>query len=148
MSAWVVVDSSILIATVLNEHFSLRARELVKQWQMTGVQAAAPALIRYEIVSVIRKSIYRGVIAPDEGLAARDVLLSYDVQTLMDDDLLRRAYDLATRYNRPTVYDAQYLAVAERLGCDFWTADERLFNALRGHLAWVHWIGQPAPPTP
>ncbi|MBN1285209.1 MAG: type II toxin-antitoxin system VapC family toxin [Anaerolineae bacterium] len=59
------------------------------------------------------------------------------VHLLMDDDLLRRAYDLATRFNRPTAYDAQYLAVAERLACEFWTADDRLFHAVAGELPWV-----------
>ena len=29
----------------------------------------------------------------------------------------------------------------ERLSCEFWTADERLFNAVRSQLTWVKWIG-------
>ncbi|MBC8099768.1 MAG: type II toxin-antitoxin system VapC family toxin [Armatimonadetes bacterium] len=44
--------------------------------------------------------------------------------------LYRRAYELAEQLSLPTAYDAQYLAVAEHLGCDFWTADERLYNAV------------------
>jgi predicted nucleic acid-binding protein len=63
-----------------------------------------------------------------------------------DDALLRRGLALATQFNRPTAYDAQYLAVAERLGCDFWTADERLYNAVNTQLAWVHWLGGAATP--
>jgi predicted nucleic acid-binding protein len=31
--------------------------------------------------------------------------------------------------------------VAERLNCDFWTADERLFNAVQESLNWVKWVG-------
>ena len=49
---------------------------------------------------------------------------------------------LATRFNRPTAYDAKYLALAEMMNCEFWTADERLFNAVRDELSWVRWLGQ------
>ena len=37
--------------------------------------------------------------------------------------------------------DAQYWAVAEQLGCGFWTADERLFNIAQPTLPWVKWVG-------
>ena len=60
---------------------------------------------------------------------------------MSDDSLLKRAYELATQYNRPTAYDSQYLAVAERLNCEFWTADERLANAVGNDLSWVRWVG-------
>ena len=35
------------------------------------------------------------------------------------------------------VDDAHYLALAERENCEFWTADTRLLNALKGNLPWV-----------
>ena len=64
---------------------------------------------------------------------------------MIDDPLLRRGYELATQFNRPTAYDAQYLAVAERLQCEFWTVDERLYNAVKQALPWVKWLGNFAP---
>ena len=60
---------------------------------------------------------------------------------MMDDELLKRGYELATRLNRPTAYNSRYLAVAERLQCEFWTADERMFNAVTQDLNWVKWLG-------
>jgi len=56
-------------------------------------------------------------------------------------------YALAAQFNRPAAYDSQYLAVAERLGCEFWTADERLYNAVKTHLSWVKWLGNFTEPT-
>ncbi len=85
--------------------------------------------------------MYRRVLSPDDAVAGREFLLEYPVELWMDDDLLRRGYDLATRFNQPTAYDAQYLAAAERLECEFWTADQRLFNAVGKDLAWVRWLG-------
>lgn len=44
-----------------------------------------------------------------------------------------------------SVYDCLYLALAEREGCRFVTADRRLFNAVRespiGRV--LHWVGDP-----
>lgn len=42
-------------------------------------------------------------------------------------------------------YDAHYLALAERLNCELWTADERLWNSVRSELGWVRWIGELSP---
>lgn len=68
-------------------------------------------------------------------------MLELPIQFYIDEILLRRAFEIAVQFNRPTAYDSQYLAVAERLECEFWTADERLFNAVNQQLAWVKWIG-------
>ena len=51
------------------------------------------------------------------------------------------------RYNRPRAYDAAYLALAELRGCEFWTTDERLYNAVSHDLTWVKWVGTFSPDT-
>jgi predicted nucleic acid-binding protein len=136
------LDSGILLASIQqNEPYTLHARTLIERLLASSVQLAAPALLRYELVAVLRKWVYRGLISPQQAEQALDVLLSYPVTLHFDDALLRRGYALATDYNRPTAYDAQYLALAERLDCEFWTADERLFNAVRGALPRVRWVG-------
>jgi predicted nucleic acid-binding protein len=90
--------------------------------------------------------VYRGALTVEEADSKCDLLLAQPVQVMIDDALLRRGFALATQFNRPTAYDAQYLAVAERLSCDFWTADERLYNAVKTQLPWVRWLGSAATP--
>ena len=141
MTSWVVVDSGLLLSTILDEDYSDEAIRLFQAWKDTEVMIAAPALLQYEIVAVLRKLVFRGSLSVDEALRARETLFRCPVQTLMSDTLLRRGYDLASQFNRPTAYDAQYLAVAEHLGCDFWTADRRLVNAVQSSLDWVYWVG-------
>jgi predicted nucleic acid-binding protein len=80
-------------------------------------------------------------VTSDEGLRIRDALLNHPLALHFDDALLKRGYELATRYDRPTAYDAQYLALAERLSCDFWTADERMFNAIKEKFPTIRWLG-------
>jgi len=38
------------------------------------------------------------------------------------------------------VYDAHYLALAERLGAEMWTADRRLCQAVGAALPWVRLV--------
>ena len=140
MTSWVVADSSIFLASIFQESLTPKATAIIKFWVTTNVNLAAPSLFQYEIVAVLRKHVYQGNITLQESVKGRDILLSQPIQFLFDDDLLRRAYDLSTRFNRPTAYDSQYLAVAERLGCEFWTVDERLYNAVANDLSWVKWL--------
>jgi predicted nucleic acid-binding protein len=137
----VVLDSGILIATVYPEILTPHAKRLIKQLQEANATLHAPTLMRYELVAVSRKAVYQGRVTDAEGLRARDTLLSYPVTLHFDDALLKRGYELATEYNRPTAYDAQYLALAERLSCDFWTVDERMFNAVQSKFPRVYWLG-------
>jgi predicted nucleic acid-binding protein len=137
----VVLDSGIFIASTFPEPLTIQAQELIAALQKDQATLYAPSLLRYELIAVSRKAVYQKRVTPEEGLIARDKLLSYPVTLHFDDALLRRGYELATIYNRPTAYDAQYLALAERLACDFWTADERLYNAVNTNFPNVRWLG-------
>jgi predicted nucleic acid-binding protein len=140
-TSYAVLDSGILLATVQIETHTEHAKTLMNQLAQQQVQMIAPMLLRYELVAVARKWVYRELTTPEKAKAALDTLLRYPVVTIVDDALLHRAYELATEHNRPTAYDAQYLAVAERYQCDFWTADERLYNAVNGKFPRISWLG-------
>ena len=69
------------------------------------------------------------------------LLLQTPFEFYEDDSLLLDAYEIAGRFNLPRSYDAQYLALAERLACDFWTADRTLVNSLQTGFSRAHWLG-------
>lgn len=65
--------------------------------------------------------------------AALTVLRDLDLQIEpLDWDVLRKATAIAWAY-RIALYDAAYVALAERLGFPFLTADEALLKTMRGH---------------
>ena len=140
-TSYAVLDSGILLATVQTEAYTQHAKTLLKRLGEQNIQFAAPTLLRYELVAVTRKWVYRELATPEEAQTALDTLLSYPVELYFDEALLKRGYELATEHNRPTAYDAQYLAVAERLSCEFWSADERLFNAVKDRFTSICWLG-------
>ena len=57
-----------------------------------------------------------------------------------DDALHLRAFQLAEAYGLPATYNAHYLALADRLGIDFWTTDGRLSKAVSDRLPWVRLV--------
>lgn len=140
MATTVVIDSGILISSVLAGPSTAKAKALLQHLKTDQVQIAAPTLLLYEVVAVMRKAVHQKLWTTKDAVEARNILLAYPLQLYIDDALLKRSFDLATHFNRPTAYDTQYLAVAERLGCEFWTADERLYNSVSRELAWVNWV--------
>lgn len=141
MPSSVCVDAGILVKVLIQEPDSDRARALWQMWDDNGVERVAPTLFMYEVVSVFRNQVWRGILTPDEGNAALALIESAPVTLLDPPGLSRRAWELAQRFNRPTAYDSYYLALAEMQSCEFWTGDERLFNAVRSQLPWVRWLG-------
>lgn len=137
----IVLDSGIFIASVFPETLTPQAKQFIQQLQTDRITFHAPTLLRYEVIAVARKAVYQGRVTVEEGFRSRNQLLSYPITLHFDDDLLKRGYELAAEYNRPTAYDSQYLAVAERLSCDFWTADERMFNAVKDRFPSIRWLG-------
>ena len=57
-----------------------------------------------------------------------------------------RAVQLASLLKQSAAYDAHYLAVAESIGCELWTADERFYRAASPSIDNVRWIGEFAVP--
>lgn len=58
-------------------------------------------------------------------------------------DLNRQALQWAERLAQSKAYDAQYLALAEHLQAEFWTADEHMVNSVKqSGITWAHKIGE------
>lgn len=105
------------------------------------MKLVAPSLFQYEIVASLRKHIYRGNLSPKEANEAFEFVSEQKIIFYLERGLLQRALELANQFGHPTAYDAQYLAVAEYLSCDFWTGDRQLFMTTSPTYAWVKWLG-------
>jgi predicted nucleic acid-binding protein len=149
-STAVVIDAGVGASLVLNLVHSPVTRAAWQRWLESGVDILAPTLWHDETISTIRKSIAAGLISEADSIAALDALISLDVQIVSADaDLLRGALRWAARLNQRVAYDSAYLALAERAGLAFWSADRRLVNGARqAGATWVHWIGEAAEPLP
>lgn len=134
----IVLDSSVVVKWIRQEE-DLSADAL--QWQtavLTGaVQVAAPSLLAFEVANALNY---------------KDDFTASDVQQAMENiyalgfdwyepnlPLILRAIELA-RVHKITLYDATFVALAEALGADFITADEKAARNLT-LLPYVKFLG-------
>ena len=146
---YIVVDTSIVIKWAIKEEYTDLALLLLADWTAQGTVILAPALLSYEATNVFHQRIRRAAYPfEDARRALNDIiyeLIVFDFASTPASHI--RAIQLSQQFGLPSAYDAQYLALAESKQCELWTADRRLWNSIRGKLAWVRWLGdyQPAP---
>jgi predicted nucleic acid-binding protein len=137
----VCIDASLALKLVLPEPDSKTARALWQKWIAEQAVRVAPPLFLSEGISVIRNRAYRKHLLADEADEAAKSFLNLPVEIVSPSGLVERAWELSKKFERPNAYDSHYLALAENLQREFWTADERLFNTLRAELVWVKFLG-------
>ena len=137
---YVAVDASLAAKVAFAEQYSVETTALFGLWAGSEFQPVAPPLIIEELTNSVYKRLRRGDISLDDALNALVVLLELDIE--VRDVGPAQALSLAHEHSLLAAYDGFYLALAKDRGCELWTADERLYNAVRVSLPWVHWIGE------
>jgi predicted nucleic acid-binding protein len=141
MSRYVCVDASVAAKWVLPEVHSVAALDLRAACVRSQTTIAVPPHFPVEVVNIIRRRVVRGFLTHVEGRAALDRFVTFSVELVIPPLLYERAFDLAETFGLPAVYDAHYVVLAELLGRDLWTDDQRLPRAVGGKLSFVRWIG-------
>jgi predicted nucleic acid-binding protein len=119
----IVIDASVLANVVGDDgNDGQRAR---LEFRNAG-DVAAPDLADVETVAVLRKRWIAGTVSDQRFAAAVDDLEQLEIDRYPALRFMRRAYELRANV---TVYAAAYVALAETLGCELLTADQRLANA-------------------
>jgi predicted nucleic acid-binding protein len=141
-----VIDANLAVWTVLPVVAGENVVPRFEAWGRQGVRLAAPMLWLAEATSAIRLAVYSRAVSDQAGQAALDGLFDLEVEAVpLDAQLCRSAFEWAGRLGQARAYDGFYLALAEQLGAEFWTADRRLSNGARQVGAhWVRWVGEPA----
>ena len=141
----VIIDASVAIKAILPNPLQEYCRALVQTF--AEVQPVAPALWVYETTSAISKAVYFKQLTDKEGVQALEQVDALGIRLFVADiEQSRTAFDWTLHLKRASAYDSFYLALAEALDCEFWTADKRLFNALSDtRLTWLHWIEELRP---
>ena len=128
-SLTVCVDASIVVQFALSQD-DVAIKQLWKSWFAREVRLVAPSLLYYEVTNGLYQQQKSGLLSPKFVRAALEVVLAFPVELVGEASLHQRARELAARYKLSATYDAHYLALAERMGIDLYTADARLVNAL------------------
>ena len=142
MNGFVVVDASLAFKWLVEEEYSDKAHAILQSWDSQDIRLAAPSLMPFEVVNALHKRVARSEVSVDEGVRLITSLLSSRLELHEAPSLHVRALELASQLRQGAAYDAHYLALAETLDCDLWTADERFYRAASPVTDSVHWIGE------
>jgi predicted nucleic acid-binding protein len=138
----ICVDASVAIKWLLNEERSDRAVALYGATANANQPIVAPPLLPLEITNILRQRMRTqdgiSLTRATEHLAA---FLALPIEFHNPAGLHHEALVLADALDLPATYDAHYLALAEHLGCELWTDDQRLIRRVATSLAFVRWIG-------
>ena len=137
----IVLDASLAVKFFVIEVFTAQAVALSRFWKATGIELIAPDFMPSEFATALRKKIQEGILTAAGAKQLMGELYKYDIDLRPSQPLHDRAIDLAVELNQRLAYDCHYLALAESLDCDFWTADRPFYRAAQGSYPRVRWIG-------
>jgi predicted nucleic acid-binding protein len=131
-----VVDASLSIRLILPDPRRIALRARIERCLEEGYQLYAPGLWLYEMTTALCKAAFFGLVTVDEAQRSLPLMHEMGIELVAaDSEQVRLAFAWTQRLNRAAAYDSFYLALAESMQCDLWTADQRLHNA-----AGVPWV--------
>lgn len=121
----VVVDASLIVALVVADGRQAAAQARLGGWVESGEELHAPAVLPYEVASVLARLVFDGALEADgiadtwSDLAALDIVLHpFD---LTQDGLAVAA--ITTQLRRRHATDSTYIRLAQQLDTAVWTLD-------------------------
>lgn len=140
----VVTDASFCLSILLNHPLQKASLVVVDRMKREGMQMVAPSLWAYETTSSICKAVHFQMVTVDDAEQILALLEDLDVQLIPPDEIdNKRAFNLTMRLKRSAAYDSYYLALAESLKCDLWTADKKLYQVAQNNdMTWVRHVSE------
>jgi predicted nucleic acid-binding protein len=132
-----VVDASIVVDWVApGADPALPAILALQRLAAAEAELLAPRLLMEEVGNALLTGVRRGRWSGAAADRAFLVLADLPVRLVDEPRDLRRAWDLARRYDDHPIYDMVYVALAERRRTELVTADAALCDRLAG-LDWL-----------
>jgi predicted nucleic acid-binding protein len=122
-----VIDSSVVLKMCLPEEGSEAAERLMDEFSQGLHQLLAPDFFPIEVGHALARAERKRILTQNQGSQCLSEILALLPDLHPSLPLLPRAYEIASNA-RIGVYDCLYLILAEQEGCDFLTADRKLFS--------------------
>ncbi|MEM7532973.1 MAG: type II toxin-antitoxin system VapC family toxin [Chloroflexota bacterium] len=134
-----VVDSSFFVRSIIPHPDQISHVEKIAEWKTDEVSLYAPMLWHYEVASSITKSLHFKQITAEQATASLLFTEEFDIVLVPPNrEIFIAAYEWTLKLRRASAYDSFYLALAQAIGTDFWTADKKLYNAVG--TDWIHML--------
>ena len=142
----VVVDASLAVKWLVSEMDSDIAEVLLRDWARHNVEIAAPMMILTEVSNALFKKIRMQAIRSGDIGRLLDQFMDSGINFHESVTMHERAIGLALSLGEQDSYDCHYLALAESLDCEFWTADRAFYDVAHEKHPRVRYL-RPIPTT-
>lgn len=122
-----VFDTSVIVDYLVGDGVATEVASL-----LTGAVGAAPDVMVFEVLAVLRRDALRGDLQPDRAAGAVEDLGGLSLDLFSGLALRDRAWELR---DNMAVADAMFVGLAERLDEPLATKDRRLAAAARDHTS-------------
>lgn len=137
MSQYLVVDTTVVSKLYLrDEQWVANADALFARFAQGEVELLGPRLITYEVPASIKKAIAMRRISEKDGQEAVARFRQLHLPVIDDLDVLEEAFRTATRYSC-SFYDSIFLILAQDLGWNLVTADDKFWRRLHNDLPYI-----------
>ena len=138
-----VVDASLATKWLVDEEDSDKARALSRGWLDSGIQIIAPHLMLAEVANALHRKVVDSQLTPESATEILENLDNSEIEFYNAPNVHAGAVRLAGQLGQGAVYDSVYLALAERLDCELWTADRRFYRAAGGAFPdRIRWLSE------
>jgi predicted nucleic acid-binding protein len=136
-SETVCIDASIVLRYVLMPD-DAPIKTVWQTWVKDEINLVAPSLLFYEVTNGLYQQQRNKYLSPETIWKTLELSLDLPITLVNEKNLHLRAREIAMQYKLPATYDAHYLALAEWMDIELWTADMRLVKAVQSfELDWV-----------
>lgn len=139
MSRYICIDTSVLVKLFIEEDDSFKAKVLIQKVIEDNQIIVLPSFAWAEMGSIFRKKLRKKEIQTEDAMEMWASFREFPGIIYIEDDIIMdKAWRISYTFDLATLYDAAFLAVAEVIAektgevCEYWTADERLINSLKG----------------
>ncbi len=102
------------------------------------MEVVAPTLLIFEVASVLRNKVQRGILEEKDAREIIDQLSHLDIALIYTEDLLDVAWTIGSVLKPPALYDCFYVALSKFLGIPLWTADKKLYSAAKKSFPFIN----------
>jgi predicted nucleic acid-binding protein len=128
----VVADASVIVKFFVNEEYTERALALRDAYISNQLELSEPSLMIYEVLNAVRFS-KRNFTREELNMILRS-MHEYEFNiTEINYDLSVKITEISTKY-RISIYDATYVALAEKTKSKLYTSDSKLIKAVNLHF--------------
>lgn len=120
-----VVDASAVVPLLVDETLSNAAEDAVSDVIDSDGSLHCPELLYLEAGSALWRRVRQGYLEEQQALLLLERLNDWSISAVSDRSLAHRACDLSLQAGC-TIYDACYLALADRLSASLISADRKL----------------------